>query len=633
VAKGSRKNLLIGFVKTAPDLLGRLWARVFLISVLGIFCAAAIHKASLAVAPPVYDAVSYYWKAITSLRAIQAGEWFTLMGTEPSLRPPGFLLLNGIFGIDRDVFNFRGFLALNMILPVLLWSAACWVAIPLRARNHGLPWRKSIMVASLALLPMFLQFEYDETIRHASYWGLQDTVLAATAGLSIAFLLRSQQTMRLFPCMAGFALAGFSILIKPAGVLVMLCASGVWCAESLLRCIFSRNALRRRKRLLYFAKGIAVGLPLQAAFLLVAVFSPYLSKQIIQASLTSQAVVLDLMQAFSIPHLLGQLMLSSIGPVWALVFLVSVTASVVVLLRRPSIHSFLLLLRVAFGVLIFAAAACWWLLLAGPVDRYMLPFVAIPIVLALPACWFAWNHAAPKKLAIGISGSLCAIACLQAALVSWPLPVSKKFQEALGVSLGTGGHADSVAAARFIVASSQNLDKPVVVLRLDSHYSLGFIGSWLLIQNLESGEKFQNAAPFEWKFDNVFSRAQVLSADFIVMDKSKALPFPKAGYEVVSFDKEVRVFTSWIAVLDQADGVAREAFGDIEVLRVADRTKLAASFDKLVHERGYHWRDEFVEVNADAFVKANARENETPSLSQGIPKPGEGEDKKKATSP
>lgn len=613
--------------------LKKLWPRLFLFSVLGLLCAAAIHKASLAVAPPVYDAVSYYWKAITSLRAIKAGEWFTLMGTEPTLRPPGLLPLNGIFGIDRDVFNFHGFLALNMIFPVLLWSAACWVAIPLQGRSHALLWRKSIAVAALALVPMFLQFEYDETIRHASYWGLQDTVLAATAGLSIACLLRSQQTMRLLPCMAGFALAGFSILIKPAGVLVMLCASGVWCAESLLRWIFSRNAPRRRRRGLYFAKGIAMGLPLQAAFFLAAFFSPYLSKQIIQASLTSQAVVLDMMQAFSIPHLLGQLMLSSIGPVWAVVFLVSVPASVVALLQRANLHLLFLLLRVVFGVLIFAAAACWWLLLAGPVDRYMLPFVAIAILLALPACWFAWNHSAPKKLAIGISGLLAAIACLQAALVSWPLPVSKNFQQALGVSLGTGGHADSVAAARFIVASSQDLTKPVVVLRLESHYSLGFIGSWLLIQNLESGEKFRNASPFEWKFDNVFSRAQVLSADFIVMDKSKALPFPKSGYEVVSFVKEVRVFSSWIAVLDQADGVARKAFGDIEVLRVADRTKLAASFDRLVHERGYHWRDEFVEVNADAFVKANSRENETPGLSSGNPKPGHGEDKKKATPP
>ena len=620
-------------MKNAASLLERLRPKTCLIAVLGVFCAAAIHKASLAVAPPVYDAVAYYWKAITSLRAIKAGEWFTLMGTEPSLRPPGVLLLNGIFGIDRDVFNFRGFLALNMILPVLLWSAACWVAIPLQGRSHALLWRKSVAVAALALLPMFLQFEYEETIRHASYWGLQDTVLAATAGLSIACLLRSQQTMRLFLCMAGFALAGFCILIKPAGVLVMLCASGVWCAESLLRWIFSSNAPRRRKRSLYFGKGIVLGLLIQAAFLLPAVFSPYLSKQIIQASLTSQAVVLQMMQAFSIIDLVGQLLRSSIGPVWALVFLVAVPASVAVLLRRLSIHSLVLLLRVGFGVLIFAAAACWWLLLAGPVDRYMLPFVAIPIVLALPACWFAWIHAAPKKLAIGISGSLCAIACLQAALVSWPHPVSKKFQEALGVSLSTGGHADSVVAARFIVDSSPNLAKPLVVMRLESHYSLGFIGSWLLIQNLESGEKFRNASPFEWKFDNVFSRPQLLSADFIAMDKSKALPFPKAGYKVASFDKEVRVFSSWIAVLDQADGVVRNAFGNIEVLRVVDRTKLAASFDKVVHERGYHWRKEFVEVNSDAFVKANSLENETPTLSSGIPKLGDEGDKKRATPP
>lgn len=221
-------------MKIPALVLEKLWPRLFLFAVLALFCAVTIHKASLAVAPPVYDSVSYYWKAITSLRAVKAGEWFTLMGTEPSLRPPGFLLLNGIFGIDRDVFNFRGFLALNMILPVLLWSAACWLAIPLRGQSSGLLWRKSIAVASLALLPMFLQYEYDERIRHASFWGLQDTILAATAGVSIACLLRSLQTMRLFPCMAGFALAGFSILIKPAGGLLSCSAPAVSGAPSRL---------------------------------------------------------------------------------------------------------------------------------------------------------------------------------------------------------------------------------------------------------------------------------------------------------------------------------------------------------------------------------------------------------------
>ncbi|MFY8268098.1 MAG: hypothetical protein ACOVLK_01760, partial [Terrimicrobiaceae bacterium] len=129
-----------------PAASGRVWPLVFLSCVLALFCVVAIHKASLAIAPPVYDSLSYYWKAITSLRAFKAGEWFTLMGTEPAMRPPGFLLLNGIFGIDRDVFNFRSFFALNMILPVLFWSLACWIAIPLRRKTPAMLWRKVVAV-------------------------------------------------------------------------------------------------------------------------------------------------------------------------------------------------------------------------------------------------------------------------------------------------------------------------------------------------------------------------------------------------------------------------------------------------------------------------------------------------------
>ncbi len=602
-------------MKTAFSPLERIWPRLFLFAILAIFCAATVHKASLAVAPPVYDALSYYWKAISSVRALQAGDWYGLMAAAPGSRPPGFLLLNGVFGIERDVFNFRGFLALNMILPVLLWALACWIAIPLRSRNLRLLWRKSIAVAALALLPMFLQFEYNETIQHASYWGLQDTVLAATAALAIACLLRSIETQRLWIGVAGFALAGFSILIKPSGVLVMLSATGIWCAESFLRWIFSRNAPRRRKRLLYFSKSIALGLLIQAAFLLPAVFSPYLSKQIIQASLAGQAVVLEMMKAYSTAYLMGNLMQTSIGPVWAGVFLMALPLSAVALWRRPNIQTRLLLLRLVFCGLIFAAATYWWLRMAGPVARYMLPFVAIPIVLALPVFWVAWIHAAPKGLAKAIAGLLCAIACFQAALVAWPVPVSSKFQEALGVSLGTGGHTDSVAAAKFIVASSQSLEKPVVVLRSESYYSLGFIGAWLLIKNLENGEIFQDAAPFEWKFDNVLSKSQLLSADFIAMDKTKIQPLPRRGFHADSFAKEVIVFNSWLIGLDETAGVTRTKFGDIEVLRVLDRVKLGLAFNKLVDEQGYRWRAEFLQQNADAVTSSKFQENAETALS------------------
>lgn len=602
-------------MKICASLVQRSLPRIFLIVVIGIFCAAAIHKASLAVAPPVYDGLSYYWKSISSVRALQAGNWGGLMAAVPSSRPPGFLLLNGVFGIDQHVFDFHGFLALNMILPVLLWSAACWIAIPLRSQTPQLVWKKSIAVAALALLPMFLQFEYDEAIQHASFWGLQDTILAATAALATACLLRSQQTMKLWPCMAGFALAGFSILIKPSGVLVMLSATGIWCADSCLRWLLSGNAPRRRKRFLYFVKGTALGLMLQVAFLLPALLSPYLSKQIIEASLAGQAVVLEIMKAYSVANLLSHLVQTSIGSMWAVVFVVALPVSAVTLFRRPNILKRLLLLRLVFGGLIFAAATYWWISIAGPVARYMLPFVIIPVVLALPACWFAWIHGVPKRMGTCIAVLLCSIACFQVALVSWPTPISKKFQQVLGVSLGTAGHTDSVAAGKFIVESSQQLAKPVVVLRSESHYSLGFVAAWIMVKNLENGEVFQDATPFEWKLDNVLSKSQLLSADFIAIDKSRVQPLPARGFYADNFGKEVLIFNSWLVGLDETAGVARTMCGDIEVLRVLDRAALGSAFNKLVNEHGYRWRAEFLEHNADAVIASKFRKDAEDALS------------------
>ena len=573
---------------------------LLLLMVLAAFSAAVCRRASLAVAPPVYDGLSYYWKAITSLRALKAGAWSTLLGSPPSSRPPGYLLLNGAFGIDAQVFAFRGFLALNMILPVLLWSLACWIALPVRGRHPGHSWRRALAVAALALLPMFLQFEYSARIDHASFWGLQDTALAATASLAMALLLRSLRLSRLTPAVAGFALAGFCLLIKPAGVLVMLAVTGMWTAEALCRWWASGRAARRRRRALFFARGLGAAVVLQGVCSAVALTSPYLSSEIIAASRTGQAVVLDLTRGIGALALLGELLRSSFGPLWAVFLLLAVTTAATVLSRGPALAALILRLRLVFALLIVGAAWFWWVTMAGPIIRYMFPFVCLALILTLPTLWRAWQHHAKPRADAVIVTLLSALTGVHLALVCLPYPVPDELQECLGINLTTGGNRASVDAARHIVAASADLPRPVMVLCADSHYSLGFVTAWLTLENLSRGEVYQVDAPFAWKFDNVLSKAQFMQADFIALDRGPVGGLPPDGHTVGSFADEVRVVNAWLATLGDSAGVQRQSFQTLDVLRVVDRMQLSRAFNQLVSGRGYRWRPEFLRENADS---------------------------------
>ena len=577
--------------------LEKLWPRLFLFAVLGLFCAVAIHKASLAIAPPVYDGLSYYWKSISMLRAIEAGGWLHLMSAEPSMRPPGLLLLNGVFGIHRDVLNFHGFFALNMILPVLIWSLACWIAIPLRrATSQGL-WRKSIAVAALSLLPMFLQFEYSESIRVSSSWGMQDTALAACAALAMALVLHSLRRRNVATALAGFFLAGFTILIKPAGILVILSVAGAWMFGAFSRWLLHKSSDRRRLHARYCLPILLLGIGILSAIACAAFFSPYFSKETIEVSIRNQTALVSMTQRASFLPIIVQTLSKSLGAIWSVFFLLAISGSVVLLSRYPNRKSLLLLWPSLFSALaILGASLYWWRYMAGTEARYILPFLCLVLILLLPVMWACWTRCCPTRFRSGIFGFLAFIVLLYSSALAWPGEIPARWQEFLGINLSAGAHRPSVEAAEFLTQKAAQFDRPLAFLQAELPYSLAFISASLILENLKMEGAFKIDSSFDWKSEKTIPRTKVIHCDFIALNQ-KPRNHPSGFSSIASYGEELRLFISWLSVLDGNSGIQRHSFGQIDILEVVDRNQFEAAFEALLDSKAPLWRREFLEYN------------------------------------
>lgn len=583
-----------------------------------LFAGAAGYKASMAVAPPIYDAGSFFGKLLSVGRALDRGNWASLLSVGPVTRPPGWLPCYWILGLAKQPFSFRGFFAISSILPVLLWTGALWYAVPIKTGSLRLSWYRTAFVCSLCLLPMFLQFEFDPTIASGMswglyglplewvagvsltpYWGMQDSALAATAGLAVALLGASLQSRSTVRGLIGFALAGYSIFVKPAGMLVIAACLGVWIVEGVVRWWCSRE--QRGVFARFFVPVSIGGVALQLLCVLVAFSSPYLSARIVKDAVTASAVLIELTGSVGALPKIAEALRASLGVAWATVLVTIVPLAALCLARRKPPYFLVALVRLLSAGAILGAALFWWLSMAGPMPRYLYPFMCIGVVLSVPALWLSMCRLLQPRRRTIVASTLFLVAAGQAALVVSPWRVPNQLQWPLGMSLSTGNHQDAVSAAEFIVAASRSRSGPVVYFQADMDERLAVVSAWLQLENRARGPRFKVEEPFSWTSDRVLSRLRATSGHFIVRDGSRYGPLPPAGAEIASFEAELTLLNSWLCTLADSSSVRVNAFGSIEVIEVVDQQGLVAEFDKLVFESGYRWRTRFMSQNYPAL--------------------------------
>ena len=182
------------------------------------------HRTSRAIAPPMYDALSYFDKGEATWRALQQGEILDTFGAEPTRRPPGTTLLSFPFGFNPD---FHGFLFRSVFIPILVWLAALVIALRPAWGSPSGRWLGMGLVAGLLSMPMFYHFEPRAGYFADDLWGFQDAFFASLAGLAVAVLATAARQRSKLLLVVGAAAGAWTILVKPTGVLVMpIC---LWC--------------------------------------------------------------------------------------------------------------------------------------------------------------------------------------------------------------------------------------------------------------------------------------------------------------------------------------------------------------------------------------------------------------------
>lgn len=83
--------------------------------------------------PPIYDALTYIQKGKTFWDNIGHGVWINPLNIEPTVRPPGTILMSYPIGFSPD---FHGFYFRSIFFPVLALIAAVYMVSNKTLRNH-----------------------------------------------------------------------------------------------------------------------------------------------------------------------------------------------------------------------------------------------------------------------------------------------------------------------------------------------------------------------------------------------------------------------------------------------------------------------------------------------------------------
>src|SRR5205823_5030849 len=125
---------------------------------------------------------SYYQKAYNLWTAIHGGHWFNPLNLEPTVRPPGTVLISYPLGFERDP---RGFYFRSIFMPAALMILAALVAAHRRSRTMSHAWRGALIAVLFSTPSLFYQFAITPNT-FASYWGMVDGFLSGFAALAAA---------------------------------------------------------------------------------------------------------------------------------------------------------------------------------------------------------------------------------------------------------------------------------------------------------------------------------------------------------------------------------------------------------------------------------------------------------------
>ena len=476
-------------------------------------------RTHLAVAPPIYDPMGYYFRSEVVWSALAKGDLHGILNGPMATRPPGTSLILYPFGFRISI---QSFLFRIVFVPILIWAIA--LSIPIVAAV-GCRWDAligSALVVGLATLPLFYHFEFNNAflkIYHISnQWGLVDSLEASIAALATSLLCLGIVKRSLLWCTLSWLVGAFSFFIKPSGMLVMLTLIGVATVEFAIH--FFSNRYHRSVILKFATFAYLSGFSIFGIAVWLALGSDYMTREVIAQAVKASQFVLDMNQGTSLLSMLAWFIGPVIGWWWFcpgvlfVCFLLFETAKSVVKRQWAATGT-----RLVAGGLILLSATYWWIRLAGQQHRYLFPFLLMVIVWFIPEIFRRIRQfgASAKKAVVAY---FFAPAILLLSLL-WSKHPPMMLQALMGINLSAGGFASEAKQGQWLFAESERLGRPLNLYSL-GNYGVGAVEmiDWeKSVETKSSPGRFVVRRPLNWVDTPGLRAEELFHSDFLLLEE------------------------------------------------------------------------------------------------------------------
>jgi hypothetical protein len=583
LSKAIRADWISG--ERLPELCGVLW--------LALLAGAVWTHTHVTTQTPIYDSFTYYMKAYNFWEAVRAGRWFNPLNLEPTLRPPGTVLMSYPFGFDPDPrsFYFRSVYFPNCLIFASVLIAAYRIEDDIKARS-----RTILTAIFFTTITLAYHFEFD--VGAFGYWGLVDSFLTGLAALAAACVWRGAriEARMLAWAVALSVVSATSILVKPAGTFVAAIVGLAWIAFALgeLAGYGVSDKARQSLAFRFFCGAALIGLT-DAMVMAAALSSRYLSRENLAYGQGSVAI---LKAEFHLP--LSQywpVLNSGLGGGFLVWGALAATTCAWALFRYGSaVVTTRHVIALGASLAAFAFGLWFWFAIAGGGSqiRYVVPFFGMGMIWLVPVTLRA-SQFVPSLLTLSLSGVMVAAALNLIAVLLVPRP-SLAWQQLAGVGVTAAGFPpQTLETFKGLVA--QNADRPthLYIVSFDDNDAIleSLVDQrWLLDHGSQS---LLLQRPIDWQRSSTIRIAEIGAADMLLINPLQARP-AAAGEKVDNLSEEQGVLTAWADRLDTSDGVSIFfSAPSTKILNIVEPVKFRESLERLIAR--YSWDPTFAKAN------------------------------------
>lgn len=570
---------------------------ILIVSIFLILIGGGISKRThMAVAPPIYDPIGYYFRAKLVWTALAKGDLHGILNGPMAARPPGTALVLYPFGFRASI---RSFLFRSVFAPILIWAIALSIPIATQVNCRWDALLGSALIVGLTTMPLFYQFEYSEMFAKAynvtNRWGLVDSLEGSIAALAVSVVCFGIANRSIKWCAIGWFVCIFSFFIKPSGLLVMMTLVGVVTVELLI--LFFGTHSGRRAILKFGASVYLIGFPACGLALWLAFGSDYMSREMIAQAVRGQQFVLSLNQGRELLAMLLLFVVPVLGWWWFCPGAFFTGLAVVEAVQTIANRKWSALgVRLTAAGMILVLAVCWWIFLAGQEHRYLFPFLLMIIAWFIPEIFQRVRDSGPAAKGAVIGYCFAPAVLLGGLLWSREPPIA--FQQLIGVNLSAGGYASEVKQGQWLFAESERLGRPLILYAL-GNFGVGAVEMIDWVKSLEKNNlpgRFIVRRPLNWVETPGLRAEELVHSDFLLLEDIR----PKDGGEaptVSSWFEEVERFKQFAYSERGVDknGLELVSDGPVKILRVADAPKFREAL--YAWANSIRWTDGFRDRN------------------------------------